>query len=367
MMRRLLAFLIVLGLAGMAYASEVDLGSEMTAVYKSDSHVRQNPGTMDGREGGETLATAYPIGSLPFIDNGNTCDNINDYDYACPYTGSTSPDVVYVFSPATNISINVDLCLSGYDTKVYIYANAVGTPIACNDDFYTAAPCYTFSSFLGAVPLTAGNNYYIVVDGYGGDCGDYTLEVTEYIPPEPVPCPDDGVLEGEPHLYNGYVDNWDGGCNSTPPAWNRIYDWRTIYTDCGWLCGRAGWYTNAAGGSSRDTDWYPITAGGTSMAYTVWAAQPTNIYVLNACYPTCVPAPAVLYSATTGGGWASATLTWATSAGQQFVLWAGSNVFAPPSGGTPQEYDYVAEVCGHMAGTIPNEDASWGNVKSLYR
>jgi hypothetical protein len=366
MMRRLLAVLAVLSLASLAYASDYDLGNELNG-FKTDTHVRMNPGTPDGREGGETLGTAVPITSLPYIDSGNTCDNINNYDYACPYTGSTSPDVVYSFAPAANMAINVDLCLSGYDTKVYIYANAVGTPIACNDDFYFAAPCYTYSSFLGNVALTAGNVYYIVVDGYGGDCGDYTIEVTQYIPPTPVPCPDDGVLEGEPHLYNGYNDNYNAGCNSTPASWSVLYGWRTINTDCGWLCGRAGWNLNAAGGQTRDTDWYPVTANGTSMSMQVWAAETCNIYVLNACYPTCVPAPAVLYSTNTGGGWNSGTLTWATTVGQQFVLWVGSNVFSPPSGGTLGEFNYVMKVCGHQTWIIDNEDASWGNVKSLYR
>lgn len=33
-----------------------------------------------GREGGETLETAVPIPSLPFVDSGTTCDNADDYD-----------------------------------------------------------------------------------------------------------------------------------------------------------------------------------------------------------------------------------------------------------------------------------------------
>jgi hypothetical protein len=365
-MRLCLTVIAVLSLGSLALASGYDLGSQMTTP-KTDAHVGASPGTPDGREGGETLETAFPITSLPFTDTGNTCDNVNDYDSACPYPGSASPDVVYAYAPATNLSINVDLCHSGYDTKVYIYRDAVGTPIACNDDYYVDPPCYLYSSFMERVPLTAGHYYYIVVDGYGGDCGDYAIEVTEYIPPPPVPCPPDAWPEGEPHLYNGYVDNWDGGCNTTPPVWNVIYFWTSGGTDCGWLCGRGGWYTDFYGISCRDTDWYPVTARHTSMTMTVWAEQACNIYVLNACYPTCTPAPAVLYGTHTGGSWGSGTLTWPTTPGEQFVLWVGSNVYSPPAGGTPQEFDYVMKVCGHQFLLVPNEDASWGRVKGLYR
>ncbi len=37
------------------------------------------PSALD-REGGETLETAVPIPSLPFVDSGATCDNADDYD-----------------------------------------------------------------------------------------------------------------------------------------------------------------------------------------------------------------------------------------------------------------------------------------------
>ena len=91
--------------------------NHLVVIPKNDSHVLINPGTPDGREGGETVDTAFPILSLPFSDTGNTCDNIHDYDEACPYMGSDSKDVVYSFTPGTDLSIDVDLCGSSYDTK----------------------------------------------------------------------------------------------------------------------------------------------------------------------------------------------------------------------------------------------------------
>jgi hypothetical protein len=129
----------------------------------------------DGREGGETIATAFPIPALPYYDAGATCDNLNDYDEACPYTGSTSPDVVYVYTPAENQDITIGLCNSFYDTKVYVYDDA-GALLACNDDFPGCGP-NGWRSKIECLGVPGGLNLYIVVDGYGGDCGDYELNV----------------------------------------------------------------------------------------------------------------------------------------------------------------------------------------------
>jgi len=97
-MSRLLFILLTLCLVSVAFAG--DDSNVRTTPVKFDSHLGSNPGMPDGREGGETIATAIVIGSMPFTDTGNTSDNIHDYDEACTYTGSTSPDVVYAYTPA---------------------------------------------------------------------------------------------------------------------------------------------------------------------------------------------------------------------------------------------------------------------------
>ena len=77
---------------------------------------------------GDTVADPFIItGALPFTATGNTCNFINDYDYACPYTGSTSADVVYkwVATAGGTGAISVDLCASTYDTKVYVYNSSM--------------------------------------------------------------------------------------------------------------------------------------------------------------------------------------------------------------------------------------------------
>jgi hypothetical protein len=348
-MSRLLAFFLILGLAGMALAA--DTGN------RSNTHkvpLPFDPNQADGREGGETIATAVAIPSLPYSDSGVTCDNVNDYDEACPYTGSTAPDVVYSYTPATSDDVIVDLCYSSYDTKVFVYQDVAtpGAPYACNDDFYFGAPCFVYSS---KVQFTAnvGHTYYIVVDGYFGACGTYQMDVTG--PPPPLECPDYGLPENEPPLVDYYIDNWNGGCNSTPNVFQPIH-WIDDLTGCGWLCGVSGWYYNF--GSYRDTDWFPVTAAGFEMTYTVCAEQVCNIYVLN----TDCAAIVVLYSATTGSD-GCATITWPTNPGEDYILWCGPSAFSGPV----NEFLYNLEVCGHIYDIIPVEPSTWGAVKDMYR
>jgi len=353
-MYRLLAFVLMIVLAGAAYAG--DTGNSATPGVKGP--VVQNPWTPDGREGGEDIGTAFVIGSLPFTDGGATCDNINDYDEVCPYSGSTSADVVYSFTPGADDQITLDLCSEGnqYDTKLYMYQDmhTPGAPWACNDDFCSNSYTY-YASRLEGIAVYAGHTYYIVIDGYGGGCGNYELSVTGYEPCI-VTCPDDAVPEGEPPLVDYYVDNYNGGCNSTPPVFQHI-NW--VNEDmCAWMCGVSGWYY--AGGSYRDTDWFPVLASGYQIDMTVTSEYPTNIYFLTVDY-NCVNVSVVANATTVPC--VPTTLSYATSPGQEWWLWVGPSDFSGPV----NEYTYFMHVCGILYDIVPVENASWGTVKDLYR
>ena len=52
-------------------------------------------------QGGEDIETATVIHSLPISLSGSTIGGVNSYDEECPYTGSTSSDVVYSITPGT--------------------------------------------------------------------------------------------------------------------------------------------------------------------------------------------------------------------------------------------------------------------------
>ena len=46
------------------------------------------------RQGGDTVGDAMVIDELPYYNTGTTEGYTDDYDEECPYSGSTSPDVV---------------------------------------------------------------------------------------------------------------------------------------------------------------------------------------------------------------------------------------------------------------------------------
>ena len=122
-------------------------------------------------QGGDDIAGATVIPSLPYSDAGTTEGYTDDYDESCP-DPSAAPDVVYSYSPGGDET--VDIYVWGYDTKLFLYENSYtpGDPFACNDDFF-----YYGQSALQDLDLTGGNTYYIVIDGYGDAFGDYEFEM----------------------------------------------------------------------------------------------------------------------------------------------------------------------------------------------
>ena len=137
-------------------------------------------GTNNGlveRQGGDTVATATPITALPFSGAGTTVGYVNDYDAVCPYTGSTSPDVVYSFTPSLTCLLDISLCAGSlYDTKLYVLNETLAV-VACNDDLCPGYVSELTAANGTAVPVTAGALYYIVVDGYFGASGSYTIDI----------------------------------------------------------------------------------------------------------------------------------------------------------------------------------------------
>jgi len=177
------------------------------------------------RQGGDTCFDAVDIsGPLPISIAGTTVGYNNDYDEACPFEGSTAPDVVYAYTPMVDTDADFTLCLgmTNYDTKMYIYEGVCpnpGFPLACNDDACVSAAGQEYVSELLDVPLMAGQTYYIVIDGWGDQSGDYFLDITSFMEP-PLTCPEDGsTLFGQtPALEDG----WAGVSEMAP--WLRRYD-----------------------------------------------------------------------------------------------------------------------------------------------
>ncbi len=308
-------------------------------------------------QGGDTIANATIIPDIPYSVTGTTAGYVNDYDEVCPYSGSTAPDVVYRYTPTASISLDIDFCHSSYDTKAYVYDTALNL-IACNDDFYSGSPCYTYSSKLEQVAMTAGQTYYIVVDGYGGAFGGYQMDIAMDVPCV-IDCPPGSTHENEPPLHDGYVDHFNGGCNSTGYPFQDIYGWSSSLT----LCGVAGWYNAPGGAQYRDTDWFILTMGPTGAIDAILDAEyATYMFELG---PQDCNAVAVIQQAT-GGPCLEAYMTITGYApGAAVWFWIGSTVFAPPQG-AGNEYPYVCHLDG-LEWAVETEPTTWSHVKALYR
>lgn len=310
-------------------------------------------------EGGENIGSAMPIGALPFYDTGYTCDNIHDYNEICPYSTPGAPDVVYSFTPAVDMNVTIDLCDSYYDTKLYVYENAVGFLVACNDD-ECSGPNYgsPYLSYIESVALYAGNTYFIVVDGYSTDCGDYIIKIDEFVPPQPcdVFCPTDAIIEGEPLCGPGYIDALNGGCNSTPP----VFSYLSCGTDPLFFCGEAGtWYDPYTGYYMRDTDWWSFTLTESKTVKLTTCAEFFVQCILLTPLPDC---SYYTYILNTADAYMPCVLESTIGPGE-YWYWVGCGDFYA---GDPCGVKYVSSIEGWCPETS-TESASWGAVKEMFR
>jgi hypothetical protein len=312
--------------------------------------------TYEGRVGGEDIENAFPIPFLPFTDTGYTCGFLNDYDETCPYAGSLSPDVVYSYEPPYEMCISIDLCQSFYDTKVYVYEDewTPANPHACNDDADCFSPPVPYTSELPIVVVLPGHTYYIVVDGYGGDCGEYSIEILDFPCGCCAPCPPDGVDEGEGPCYDGYVDAFNGGCNSDPPVFTEVSPSPETIA----LCGLGGNYDS---NTMRDTDWYllDLTCEETTITIDVLAEFSPILGFIDMS-PGCGNITG-FYSYVDGYPCGSAWLTETLPAGEWVVF-----VATLDWSGWPCDSEYVLEISGYDS-CVPVEDRSWGTIKAIYR
>ncbi len=163
----------------------------------------------------------------------------------------------------------------GFSLRLFVMnpvcpAQSIGTVIAAS---CTQSSNLTFTG-PGTFYLFAAPNVFT-----GVPCGS-TYRLTVSGPGVPVccvlDCPPDAQIEDEPRCETDYVDNYNGGCNSTP---NVFQDVR-----CGTICGETGTYLNGTTGF-RDTDWYRITVGAGTFTYSgIASGFPLRLFVLN---PVC--------------------------------------------------------------------------------
>ena len=131
----------------------------------------------------------YYIDNLPFFANGSNVGMGDDWPVNSGVTQGA--DVAYTFDVYETVTIDVSLCAvaTNYDCRLEIFTNddpeclnPVSTGYANDDGWIDCAieqPDQQFEpSLLTDVTLVPGQ-YYIVVDGFDGDTGNYGITVTE--------------------------------------------------------------------------------------------------------------------------------------------------------------------------------------------
>ena len=131
----------------------------------------------------------YYIDNLPFFANGSNVGMGDDWPVNSGITQGA--DVAYTFDVYETVTIDVSLCAvaTNYDCRLEIFTNddpeclnPVSTGYENDDGWIDCAieqPDQQFEpSLLTGVTLVPGQ-YYIVVDGFDGDTGNYGITVTE--------------------------------------------------------------------------------------------------------------------------------------------------------------------------------------------
>ncbi len=113
----------------------------------------------------------------PYTVSGNTAVASADHQGTGNCDSDTTPEVVYRIVPPENGKLVAALDPS-FDASLYVRTNcsSAATELACSEMGNTG------ELELTNVPVTAGNQYFVFVDGFLGESGPYTIEFT-LLPP----------------------------------------------------------------------------------------------------------------------------------------------------------------------------------------
>lgn len=136
----------------------------------------------------DTCATPTVIEAnrLPFNASATTYGATNDLNPGVPCLGSnqsgTGPDVVYQFTSPDSQNYDITVTPQGnYDVTVYVVTNCNPLSGCTSADIGGGGD----AEFLRR-NLAVGTTYFIVVDGFQGDFGDFTISLVPTIPRTPV-------------------------------------------------------------------------------------------------------------------------------------------------------------------------------------
>ncbi|MCD4689991.1 hypothetical protein K8S17_00865 [bacterium] len=154
-------------------------------------------------------------------------------------------------------------------------------------------------------------------------------------PPCELECNACWLAEGEGPCYDEYVDNYNGGCNSSPEVFWTVYPGYGPVT----ICGQGGTYL-VGGSTYRDTDWYELTFT-ESRELTVTCTAEFDVQLLLIEGTGGCPAPTAVAS-DTQLACVEAGLTYMVTAGTWWV-WVGPANFSE----WPCDSDYILTIHGY--------------------
>ena len=177
-----------------------------------------------------------------------SCQDASVAELGVTYTGQTTSSATeswYAFTPAASDMYQISLAGSDFDTILSVYDECGGELIAYNDDDGW------LSTSTVTVELEAETTYYIQIDGYWGEYGNYTLYIDNYTPVPGESCL--YAIEADPNtLYEGTLTEsmWEIWYSFTAPSTGDYIislqgsDFDTVlavYDRCG---GYAVWYND---------------------------------------------------------------------------------------------------------------------------
>src|SRR5882724_8688889 len=230
-------------------------GDEIAACVGAGGHSRACRRSVLGRCKQEGVAACQGEGLAPAVAGdcssptvlpaqggtfGGTTSGTSALAGSCGSSG-TAPEQVYRWTPAVSGTATIQTCGAGttFDTVLYLRSGACasGPEVAagCNDDACTNATGLNRASRLTPT-VTAGQTYYIVVDGYGGAQGTFSLTIT---PPAPTTtttttlpggggCSSPIAIPASGGTVSGATSGTSalaGSCGSSGTAPERVYQW----------------------------------------------------------------------------------------------------------------------------------------------
>jgi hypothetical protein len=133
-------------------------------------------------------ASVIESNRLPFTGSGSTFGATNDFNPGAPCLRSnqsaTGRDVVFQFTPGDTQNYDVTITpIGNFDVTVYIVTSCPGLGGCSSADIGGDGEAESLRR-----NLTAGTTYFIIVDGFQADAGDFTISLIPTIPLAP-PAP----------------------------------------------------------------------------------------------------------------------------------------------------------------------------------